>query len=430
MPEPRIDACDVLVVGGGPAGLSAAVALRSAGVERVVVAEREVVAGGVPRHCAHPGFGLRDRRRAWSGPTYARRLVEDALSAGVDLRTGTMVTDWAARDEDAAGGAPGPAVPDAWVTSPLGRARVVPRAVVLATGARERPRAARMIAGDRPDGVYTTGQLQAMVHLHGRAVGSRAVVVGSAPVAWSAVLTLREAGCRAVAMVTDGPAADIPALAAVAAQAALGVPVVRRSHVVRIVGRQRVRAVEVRHLDTGAVATIDCDTVVLTADWTPESELSARLGLEVADGFAGPRVDAALRTSRPGVFAAGNLLHPVDTADVAALDGRHVARAVAGWLSDERDRPVAARVRPGWPFAWVAPGLLAAGAGVSANERLLAWPTQRVRTPRVRVEQDGVVVAERTLRWPTAPGRAYRMPWSLLDACDPAGGDIVVGLRE
>ena len=123
MPEPRIDAFDVLIVGGGPAGLGAAMALRSAGVERVVVAEREVVAGGVPRHCAHPGFGLRDRRRAWSGPTYARRLVEDALSAGVDLRTGTMVTDWAARDEDAAGGAPGPAVPDAWVTSPLGRAR-------------------------------------------------------------------------------------------------------------------------------------------------------------------------------------------------------------------------------------------------------------------------------------------------------------------
>ncbi len=287
-----------------------------------------------------------------------------------------------------------------------------------------------MIAGDRPDGVYTTGQLQALVHLHGRAVGSRAVVVGSSPVAWSAVLTLREAGCRTVRMVTTGPRAEVPAVAARAARTVLGVRLAARADLVRIVGRQRVEAVELRHRDTGARAMVACDTVVLTADWAPESELARRLGLDLADGFPGPLVDAALRTSRPGVFAAGNLLHPVDTADVAALDGRHVAEAVGRWLAGDGDRSRGVPVRPGPGLAWVSPGLLRPGAGPSANGRLLTWPTRAARLPRVRVEQDGVVVAERGVAWPAAPGRVLRLPWSLLDGCDPSGGDVVVGLRE
>jgi thioredoxin reductase len=421
VPEtPRSEACDVLVVGGGPAGLTAATTLRARGVERVVVVEREVVAGGVPRHCAHPGFGLRDRHRAWSGPTYARHLVEEALSSGIDLRTSTMVTDWA----DATG------VPAAWTTSPIGRVRIDPLAVVLATGARERPRTARMIPGDRPDGVYTTGQLQNLVHLHGRSVGSRAVVVGSAPVAWSAVLTLREAGCRTVLMVTDTDRVDVPSAAAAAAQALLRVPLARSAEVVRIDGRDRVQSVRLRHRATGRVVSVPCDTVVLTGDWTPESELARRLGLDLADGMPGPVVDAALRTSHAGVFAAGNLLHPVDTADVAALDGAHVASAVAGWLAREEVASPGVRVRPGRAFAWVAPGMLRPGAGPAARGRLLAWPTQYVRSPHVRIEQDGRLVAERALPWPAAPGRVFRLPWSMVQACDPAGGDIVVGLRE
>ena len=422
MADVRTEACDVLVVGGGPAGLTAATELRAAGVARVVVVEREVVAGGVPRHCAHPGFGLRDRQRAWSGPTYARRLVEDALGTGVDLRTSAMVTDWA--ESGAAG------VPAVLVTSPIGRIRLEPKAVVLATGARERPRAARMIAGDRPDGVYTTGQLQALVHLHGRAVGTRAVVVGSAPIAWSAVLTLRAAGCRTVLMVASGTRVDVPAPAALAARTLLRVPVARDAEVVGIAGRERVRAVSLRHRRTGRIASVACDTVVLTGDWTPEAELAARLPLRLAPGFGGPEVDAGLRTSWPGVFAAGNLVHPVDTADVAALDGRHVAGAVLRWLAGERPTGAQAGLRAGWPFAWVSPGVLRAGAGDAPRHRLLAWPTRSVGAPRVVVEQDGAVVTTQALPWPAAPGRVFRLPWSLLAGCDPAAGDIVVGLER
>ena len=169
---------DALVVGGGPAGLAAATALRGAGAGHVVIIEREDEAGGTPRLCAHTGFGLRDLRRVLSGPAYARRWVERAAAAGVDIRTRAMVTGWSAQAR-------------AEVTGPRGLLEIDARAVVLATGARERPRAARLVPGTRPAGVFTTGQLQQWVHRERLPVGRRALVVGAEHVSYSAVLTLR-----------------------------------------------------------------------------------------------------------------------------------------------------------------------------------------------------------------------------------------------
>ena len=186
-------AVDALVVGAGPAGLAAAVALKGGGAGTVLVVEREDEAGGTPRLCAHSGFGLRDLRRVLSGPAYARRCVKRAVSTGVDIRTNSMVTGWAG---------PGRAE----VTGPDGLLEVRARAVVLATGARERPRAARLVPGTRPAGVFTTGQLQQWVHRQQLPVGTRALIVGAEHVSYSAVLTLREAGVHPVALVTALPA--------------------------------------------------------------------------------------------------------------------------------------------------------------------------------------------------------------------------------
>ena len=409
-------ACEVVVVGGGPAGLTAATELRRGGVTDVVVLEREGVAGGIPRHSDHLGYGVRDRRWVLSGPEYARRLVADALEAGVDVRTEWMVTGWSDAGEPI-------------VTSPRGRVRVVAGAVVLATGARERPRSARMIPGDRPAGVYTTGQLQSLVHLQHRHVGTRAVVVGSELVSWSAVLTLREAGCATVAMTTSQPRAEAPAAVGLGGRTAFGFPVARRTRVARIIGRERVEAVELEHLDTGARTHVACDTVVLTGDWVPDNELSRLRGLELGAGHRGPLVDTALRTSAPGVFAAGNLLHPVDTADVAALDGRHVASQVRNWLAGDRERPAAVRLLAEEPFAWVAPGLVRPGDPAPPRGRLLLWGLQHRALPRVVVEQSGAVLARRRIPWPLTPGRVFRLPWSMVSAAQADAGDVTIRLR-
>jgi hypothetical protein len=209
---------------------------------------------------------------------------------------------------------------------------------------------------------------------------------------------------------------------------ALGVPMARRTEVVRIIGRDRVTGVELRHLDTGARRIFDCDTVVLTGDWIPDHELARSAGVEIDPGHLGPVVDTALRTSAPGVFAAGNLLHPVDTADVAALDGRHVAEQVRRYLDGEQRPDVGLRLTVDEPLLWVAPGIVRPGDPAPARDRLILWSAEYRRSPKVVVRQDGRQVGNRRLPWPAAPGRAFRVPFSVLDGIDPAGGQVCLGL--
>ena len=264
---------------------------------------------------------MRDLKRFISGPAYARRLTAMAQDAGAVLETEAMVTGWAGERA-------------LQITSPRGIRTVTADAVVLATGARERPRPARLVPGDRPDGVFTTGQLQNLVHLNHARVGARALIVGAELVSWSAVLTLRESGCATIGMVSRYPHSEAYAAFRVPGRLLTNGPVFTRSRIVGIEGKDRVRSAIVEHIDSGKRTTVDCDTVVFTGDWIPDHELARTGGLAMDAATRGPVVDAGLRTSSPGVFAVGNLLHPVDTADGAALDGRHVATAVTGWLDN------------------------------------------------------------------------------------------------
>ncbi|MET7426216.1 FAD-dependent oxidoreductase [Dactylosporangium sp. NPDC005555] len=400
----------VVVVGAGPAGLTAAAAL--AGRHDVLVLEREAAPGGIPRHSDHLGYGIRDLHRFVSGPAYARRLTAAALSSGARLETEATVTGWAG---DRA----------LEVTSPRGRRIISASAIVLATGARERPRPARLIPGDRPDGVYTTGQLQQLVHLRHLDIGRRAVIVGADLVSWSAVLTLRHAGCRPVLMTT-------PSTYSTPGRFPLFVPVLRRTRVVAVNGHGRVTSVDIEDLRTGSRRRIPCDTVVVTGDWVPEHELARLAGLPLDPGTRGPRVDTALATGRPGVFAAGNLLHPVDTADLAALDGRHVAPAVTAFLAGVPDdapddvRGVLLRCEP--PLRWIAPQIVRPDGPPPVRGRLQLWSDAYVRFPRVVATQDGRRLASTRLPWPAAPGRVFRVPFTLVARADPTAGPVTVTL--
>ncbi|WP_228759857.1 NAD(P)/FAD-dependent oxidoreductase [Pseudactinotalea sp. HY158] len=303
---------DVLVIGAGPSGLTAATELRLRTGASVVVLEREQTAGGIPRHSDHIGYGMRDLHTVTTGPRYAARLVDAALDAGVELRTGTMVTAWTPET-------------GAECTSPAGHSRLRGRATLLATGARERPRSARMIPGGRPAGVLTTGELQNTVHLHHRGAGTKAVVVGGELVSWSAVMTLREAGCETVAMVTRHARPESYGVFNLGGRAMFRTPLATHARVTQVLGRHRVTGVELEDSRTGERRIVECDTVVFTGDWIPDHELARAGGLALDPGTRGPLVDALGRTSHVGVFAAGNAVHPVDTADVAALGGRHAA---------------------------------------------------------------------------------------------------------
>jgi thioredoxin reductase len=403
-----------VIVGGGPCGLAAAIELRRLGIGPVTVIEREREAGGIPRHSAHTGFGLRDLRTVLSGPRYAERYRELAEAEDVELVRETMVTGWEGRR-------------GLKLTGPEGRREIEPPAVLLATGCRERPRSARLVPGSRPAGVMTTSTLQQLVHLRHQKVGGRAVIVGAEHVSFSAIATLAHAGASVAGLVTDLPKHQ--SLGAFRAGAAVRyrASVWTRTAITDIRGAERVESIELTELDSGRTREVECDLVIFTADWIPDHELAVMAGCELDPGSLGPLVDPGFRTTRPGVFAAGNLVHPAETADLCALDGRHAAAPIVGYLRG-RHWPQHVRVTARSPLAWVVPNLLLGSGHPPPRDRFLLRSRGILRRPRIIVRQDGRELWSGRLRR-LVPGRSAHIPAAWSAQVDPVGGPVVVAVE-
>ena len=437
---------DVLVVGAGPAGLAAAIELRGLGAGRVLVVDREEQAGGIPRHCAHTGYGLRDLRRLMTGPAYARHYAEAAARSGAEIRLGTTVTGWAAERS-------------VTVTSPAGLEAIDAAAVVLATGCRERPRPARLIPGDRPAGIMTTGELQQRVYFGGERLPGRALVLGAEHVSFSAMVTLAHAGAEVIALVTDQPRQQSYAAFGLGAALRWRVPVWTSTSVSRVTGRPGLSGVQLTDLRTGETRLVNCETLVVTGDWIPDHELARLAGLVIDPGTRGPAVDTALETSVSNVFAVGNLVHAAETADVAALGGRHAARQVAAALRDQRRagaQPAGARpagsavggttagaepagarrvpVTVDAPLRWISPNVVRVPLAGRSARPVTGPPRGRFvlrsgifrRRARLEVRQDGRLLA--AARASLVPARPVRLDADWLPQVDPAGGPVQVRL--
>lgn len=307
---------DVAVVGGGPAGIAAALALRARGVSRVTILEREETVGGVPRHCGHPPFGMHEFQRVLTGPAYARKLENAARAAGVDIRPNTSVvaTNPSGKLD---------------VTNPGGTTEIHATRVLLATGARETPRSARLLSGDRPIGVMTTGTLQHSIYIEGLKPFERPVIVGTELVSLSAVLTCWKAGIRPLAVIDPGlrptarrPLDLFPRL--------LGIPMYYGAEIADIKGMPRVENVIVR-LPGGTLKDLACDGLLLTGRFVPEATLVRMSHLKVDPGSGGPSIDQFGRCSDPIYYAAGNLLRPIETAGWSFREGTRIG----GFIADD-----------------------------------------------------------------------------------------------
>lgn len=381
---------EVIVVGAGPAGLAAATELARAG-RRVLVLEREAEAGGIPRHCGHYPFGMREFHRLLRGPDYAARLRAKALAAGVEIRTRTTVTALL----------PGGRVE---VTDDRGPASLAAQAVLLATGVRETSRAARLIGGEKPGGVIPTAALQGIVYLNHQRPFRRPLILGSELVAFSALLTCRHAGIRPVAMVESGARITTRSPAIWLARL-MGVPVHLRSDIAAIHGRTRVEGVT---LTTPAgPKELAANGVVVTGGFRPDAALLRGSHLEVDPASGGPVIDRWGRLSDPTYFAAGNLLRGVETAGWCWDEGRRTARAVLAALEGRLPVAGASRLTLAHPALRLAvPQRLGPSAG-APYDRLqirLAAPAKG----RLRLMQEGRECA--SVRLDSLPERRLSLP--------------------
>ncbi len=321
MNQVKSSSAEIVIIGGGPAGLACARVLKEAGIKDIVVLEREAEAGGIPRHCGHTGYGLREFTRLMSGPNYARRLVDEV--AGIDLRTKTTVLALKPHGEVLVTGANGPET-------------ITANKVLLATGARETPRSARLLTGTRPQGVMNTGMLQQMVYLQNRKPFQRPVVIGSELVSFSTLLTLRHIGVKPLAMIEAQGRITARRPGDLLAKYLFGVPVLLNTRLTRILGLERVEGIEIER--GHGIERIACDGVILTGAFRPETALLVPSHLEIDPGTNGPRIDQDMRCSDPSYFAAGNLLRGIETAGQCFREGV----AAAGHILTALRQPVVA----------------------------------------------------------------------------------------
>lgn len=300
----------VAIIGAGPSGLALATELCRLGVKGVVVLEREGEAGGVPRHCGHYPFGLRELHRPLKGPTYARALVARAEAAGVEIRRNVTVTALH---------------PDGRLSlvDESGESSLVAERVVLAMGVREASRAQRLIGGTRPLGVVTTGALQAMVYLQRMRPFRRPVILGTELVAFSALATCAHGRIRPLAMLEEGPRVTVRAFMR-PYPALRGVPIRFNIKDLTILGDKVVEAVRFSDAD-GKLHEIETDGVILSGRFRPERALLSASHIALDPATGGPVIDQYGRCSDPAYMAVGNLTRPVETAGWCWREGIEAA---------------------------------------------------------------------------------------------------------
>lgn len=317
---------DIVIIGGGPAGLAAAVAARKEGIKDILILERDGVLGGILNQCIHNGFGLHTFKEELTGPEYAARFIDMVEAENIPYLLNTMVLD-INKDKEVT-----------IINREEGLTVIKARAIILAMGCRERPRGALNIPGYRPAGIYSAGTAQRFVNMEGKTVGKEVVILGSGDIGliMARRMTLEGAKVKVVAELmpySGGLKRNI-----VQCLDDYGIPLKLSHTIVDIQGKERVTGVTLAKVDEnrrpipGTEETISCDTLLLSVGLLPENELSRSAGVDLNPVTLGPLVDDSLETSTEGIFACGNVLHVHDLVDYVSEEAAMAGVSAASFV--------------------------------------------------------------------------------------------------
>lgn len=315
---------DVVIVGGGPAGLSAAVAAKKEGAEKVLIIERDEKLGGILQQCIHPGFGLTYFHKELTGPEYAGHFKEEALALGAEVLLNSMVLE-VIPEESAV----------ICVNSEYGMTKVKAESIVLAMGCRERTRAGIMIPGTRPAGVYTAGAAQRLVNRQNAVVGKNIVILGSGDIGMIMARRMTLEGAHVIAVVELMDFLAGLTRNKVQCLDDFGIPLKLSHTVTRIVGNERVEGVYIAQVDKDKKPIpeteefIPCDTLLLSVGLIPENELSRGADVKISRITNGPEVNQYMQTSWDNVFACGNVVHVNDLVDNVTVESMNAGASAA-----------------------------------------------------------------------------------------------------
>ena len=323
---------NVVVIGGGPAGLGAAVEAKKNGAEKVLIVERDRELGGILNQCIHNGFGLHEFKEELTGPEYAGRFIEMARENNIDYILNTMVLSIAEDDADK-------------VITALGEQglqEIKADAVVLAMGCRERTRGAIDIPGYRPAGVYNAGAAQRYLNMEGQMVGKKVVIYGSGDIGLIMARRMTLEGAKVKCVVEINPHSSGLTRNIVQCLDDFNIPLKLQTCINYIHGKNRVEGVTLARLDEnrevvpGSEEFIDCDTVLLSVGLIPENELSTNVGIELDRRTNGPIVDSTMSTNKEGIFACGNVVHVHDLVDFVTKESRIAGKQAAAYVLNKK----------------------------------------------------------------------------------------------